>query len=299
MKNGVYGVVVTHNPDVGEIDSVLDRLASQVERVIIVDNGSVNLSVINRLVEQSDYVLIHLDKNCGLARAQNMGIVRAIEFEATHVLLMDQDTILPFGAVPELLDVWRSLTEKGLRIASVGHAYRDSQDKRLNLIWRAQGSRIIRKNMNASSNGIHEADFVIASGSLLPVAALKETGLMADELFIDLVDVEWGLRARSRGYRHFVSYRKIMSHTLGDGRMTIFGRPITLHKPLRNYYMVRNAILIARRRDMPTGWRIFYAKRVFAYLAIFGLFPKDRIARLRFMLRGLFDGLSGRSGEHH
>ena len=107
-----------------------------------------------------------------------------------------------------------------------------------------------------------EADCVIASGSLIPVSTLEAVGDMEADLFIDLVDIEWGLRAKSQGYRNFISFSQVMAHTLGNGRISIFGKTISLHSPIRNYYSIRNSILLSQRRYIDIAWRFYFIRRV-------------------------------------
>lgn len=142
-----------------------------------------------------------------------------------------------------------------------------------------------------------EVDFVIASGSLIPISTLKDVGLMEEGLFIDLVDIEWGLRARSYGYQSYQSFTHIMTHTLGSGRISVFGKIVSLHSPIRNYYSVRNSVFMVRRCYIGSAWRIYFIKRIIPYLIVFGFFPSQRWQRIQFMMHALVDGLIGRSGS--
>ena len=54
------------------------------------------------------------------------------------------------------------------------------------------------------------ADYIISSGTLIHVDAFKAVGLMMEELFIDYVDLEWGLRAKKMGYHCFVANHVVL-----------------------------------------------------------------------------------------
>ena len=61
---------------------------------------------------------------------------------------------------------------------------------------------------------------------------------MEEALFIDQVDTEWCLRARSMGYRVFGACGAILEHRLGEAYYRIwFGRwrQLPRHKPFRYY----------------------------------------------------------------
>jgi len=61
-----------------------------------------------------------------------------------------------------------------------------------------------------------ECDFLLSSGSLVPLDVIDKVGGMEEELFIDQVDTEWCLRARSMGYRVFGAFGAILEHRLGE-----------------------------------------------------------------------------------
>jgi rhamnosyltransferase len=135
---------------------------------------------------------------------------------------------------------------------------------------------------------------VISSGCLISVAALRDVGLMNEALFIDLVDTEWMLRAKQKGWIVYQSARAMMEHKLGEGSIRIwFGRwhHVPKHSALRHYYYVRNSIYLYAYSKLPRRWKLSSAKR----LAIrFIAFP----SHIGMMLSGAYDGLRGRMGAH-
>jgi rhamnosyltransferase len=298
MRYNVCAVVVTYNPDIAVFADVIAKLDEQVNQIIIVDNHSNNCSDIEAVAQQSSCRFVSTSENMGIAHAQNLGVAYGIEQNAQYMLFMDQDTILPDGAVDDLYDMCRDLEAKGVKVGSIGHAYRDTHDGKVSIAARAQGHRLIRRAAPPDTDTLLEADFVIASGSLIPIPALQEVGLMDETLFIDLVDVEWGLRALSRGYRNFQSLRKIMTHTLGNGRINLFGKSISLHTPIRDYYVIRNSILMLGRDYVGLAWKLYFFRRLFPFFIVFGFFANHKMARLHFMTRGLIDGVLNRGGRY-
>src|SRR5205085_10676567 len=57
---------------------------------------------------------------------------------------------------------------------------------------------------------------LISSGLLISVSALKAIGYPKKEYFIDLVDIEWCLRALSKGYQIEIVKTIQMRHTIGE-----------------------------------------------------------------------------------
>ena len=60
-----------------------------------------------------------------------------------------------------------------------------------------------------------ECEFLIASGSLIPLAAWDAVGGMEEALFIDQVDIEWCQRAIARGYGIFGAEQAVLEHKIG------------------------------------------------------------------------------------
>ncbi len=92
----VCGVIVTYEPDLARLAEAISRTTSQVDALIVVDNGPERL-------ELDGVEVIRPGGNVGLAAAQNLGIAWARDHSHTHVLLLDQDSWPEPGMVPALL----------------------------------------------------------------------------------------------------------------------------------------------------------------------------------------------------
>ena len=293
----IIAIVVTYEPSFVMLHKVLGALAEQVSDVVVVDNGSRCANDIKPLVRNFGALLVALPSNEGIASAQNRGIEIALKAGASDVLLMDQDTILHAGAVNALVATRRKLADKGIRVGSIGPLYRNSHDGRPSTIWRADGRSLVRSDPGYGSGNWVEADFVIASGSLLSAETLRVVGTMDEPLFIDLVDLEWGFRAAAMGYRHFVCCEAQMNHTLGAGQLRFFRRTVTRHAPIRNYYWVRNALTLSRRGYVRCAWKRYFILQALRFPVFYSLFADQKLKRLRLMLVGLTDAIRGRGGS--
>lgn len=286
-------VVVTFQPEIGRLREVLGALAAQAQAVVLVDNASdADLSeVLERCCPTTRTALVRLAANRGVAFAQNVGIERARELGASFVLLMDQDSLPGPGMVDALL---RAAAGRDA-VAAVGPLYVDEQSGRAARFVRVRGLRH-RPVSRPEDGAAAEVDFLISSGSLIPLPALDRVGPMREDLFIDYVDVEWCLRARSRGLTCLGAFDATMSHRLGEGRGKVFGRGFVVRTPLRHYYLMRNALLLYREPWVPLGFKLADAARLALKFALYALAAPPRMAHLRMMGRGLWHGLTGRTG---
>ncbi len=267
--------------------------------ILLVDNGSKpeTLAELHQWVDQDCRVkLMELGENRGLAAAHNCGIAVASEQGHTHVLLMDQDSLPAPNMVAELVQSFAKLTSERLRVAAVGPWYHDpvldNPPDFLRLHWWG-----ISRYSEQSNYPIVEVDYLISSGCLISLAALESVGTMQEALFIDYVDIEWGLRARRLGWTLHGVFAARMTHSLGPRIVRFLWRRFPLHSPQRHYFVVRNALWLYRDGALPLVWRVPHALRLLLRFSVYLLVGDSRRERLKFVWMGLRDGLLGRMGK--
>jgi len=294
----VTAVVVTFRPDATAAGELLRALAPQVRDVVVVDNGSDASTVDALRAVLPDAQVIALGENTGVAAAQNAGIARARELGATHVLLSDQDSVPAPDMVAALLRGLHAAQQRGSRPAAVGPIAADTRSEDEVMVYAASRWGPRRSRQAPDADGLLPAAFLIASGCLVPVAVLDEVGTMRAEWFIDHVDLEWGLRARRAGRQLFAVADARLAHRLGDRLVRLPGRrqEVHVHTPVRVYYLTRNTVLLLRSGLLPLRWRLGYVLWLAKYVAFNALLAGSHRRRARLALRGLRDGLAGRTG---
>jgi rhamnosyltransferase len=292
----VVAVVVTYNPEPKVIARLLDVLAPQVNSIVIVDNGSgSDLSLLGNLSNCATEVL-YLRENRGIATAQNIGIQWARARGAEFVLLMDQDSEPAADMVAQLSGAFSSLRATGHKVACVGPFYSDSRHGDLSPFVRLERMRF-RRITCGSAAAFVPVDFVISSGCLIPLSVLDAVGGMQDDLFIDYVDIEWGLRAAREGYQSYGVCAARMEHSLGGEPIKFFGRIFPSHSPLRGYYRFRNGILLLKQPWVRWMWKLTDVKRLLVLYAFFAILSKPRLDHLKMMSLGVWHGLIGKTGK--
>ena len=297
MNHNVCAIIITYNPEIEKFKNVIKSISGNNQTIVIVDNASMSQNSISNIANTYNAVFIPLPENEGIAYAQNVGITYALENEFHYVFLMDQDTIIPHEGIASLLKTHSELEQAGEKIGSIGYAYKNTHTQQLSPIWRCHKTRIKEEIINLNIKKIFEVDFTIASGSLIASTALRKIGLMDADLFIDSVDLEWGLRAQALGYKNFQSFEKIMEHSLGSRNKKLFHKYITIHPPIRNYYIIRNSIRLLRMNHVNKTWKKYLIKRIFLFFFVFGFCVDEHYKRIYLMTRGIWDGLLGRQGR--
>ncbi|MGZ5007130.1 MAG: glycosyltransferase family 2 protein [Methylobacter sp.] len=292
-KPRVVAIVVTFHPDLDVLDILLTRLAPQVTDIILVDNGSsCDLAAWNAQREPAVAELISLGENHGIAAAQNVGIQWARSHEAEFVLLMDQDSLPATNMVEKLL----AAVSVQPSAAAVGPQYWDKSQNTPAPFIRVQHLTLKRYTCS-TEDALVPADYLVSSGCLIPMPVLDKIGGMREELFIDYVDIEWGLRAGQFGFQSYGVCSAQMQHSMGDGSIKFLNKNIPLHSPLRHYYHFRNAILLYKESWMPTNWKLVDGWRLFLKYIFYLLFAEPRMIRWRMMSLGVWHGLVGKSGK--
>jgi len=293
----ICAVIVTYAPDLDLLARVVAAVRDQVGHVVVFDNGSPAADVAARLhtLAGEGVSVIASPVNVGLGVALNRACEQARRIGVGHVMLMDQDSVLEAGMVQTLATALAALQQQG-PVAAVGPQFRDSRSGDLAPFIRL-GFPINHKLYGGPGQYV-PCDFLITSGSLIPLASLDRVGPMDESLFIDNIDMDWCFRATAAGLGLYGVCDAQMQHSIGEqlrpSRIKRDG--VIVHKPFRLYYIMRNRVLLYGRPHTSRVWVGQDLPRLVLKLISNGVVIAPRLVRLRFMLRGLWDGVRGRSG---
>ena len=283
-KNSILAVVVTYHPD-GSFAERFEPVARQVGAVLIVDNnsGPAAVSMLREAAARLGMDLILNSENVGLAAALNIGVARAIAGGYEWALLFDQDTAPGANVFEGLREVYDGFPRKD-KLAVIGANYSEPHTRKLRF------SQVIPNGCSW-----RERRVVITSGSLLSLTAYRTLGPFRNEYFIDCVDLEYCLRARSKGFEVIATNKALMVH--GIGQPTMHRLPwreidVSNHSRFRRYYMVRNNVDLAKKYFFrePAWVLASLWTRLKSVLALCA-FEEDKLAKVRYAVIGLFDGL--------
>lgn len=300
MNKTVFAVLVTFHPDLGHLDALIDNLNLQVSQTIVVDNGSKPeaLALLLKRAQLGSIKLITLGDNFGIAYAQNYGIKLAIAANADFVLLMDQDSLPCPDMVAELQRAAISLSDLGRPVAAVGPICAVAHEIPSTTIFLTFDHFPPTKCKCSNVSDQIPTDQLIASGMLIPASAFEVVGLMDEALFIDQVDMDWCLRARSKEMVLFGVCSAKLIHNIGLGVARIwFGRwrPVATHSPIRNYYFMRNSLVLMGRRHASQYWRLFILYFLTGWL-LRTVFLPPRLVRIKLISKGFLHALLHRLG---
>jgi len=272
------GLVVLYNPE----NDVLDNIRTYIDGLdvlYVVDNSDkTNLFVDDELKKNPKVVCLSCVGNLGIAKALNIGAQKAIEQGYQYLFTVDQDSRAQDGMISSILECFNEADMVG--IASPYHA-------------------IIGRNSPRPVNKIESVSYVMTSGNILNLDSYKHAGPFLDELFIDSVDHEYCLRLRSKGYSILRVNDALLAHSLGKVERKL-GLSVISHNPLRNYYITRNSLHVAKiyRHEYPDFFR-FAVWSLFKNLLKVVLFESCKIEKLRMIVRGYRDYRKGILGKYN
>ena len=269
--------IITYNPTLTDVNTCLEALCSQVERVIIVDNASKNVKSLQEVVSKyANVTLVKNSQNIGFAKALTQVFEWAKSQGFDWVLTLNDDSVVPSNMVSEYKKILESqenlVNSKNSKIAIVCSLLKNRLD----------GTILHSK--------CHE-DECITSGSLTSVEAWEKIGGFDEWLEIDGVDFDFSRRLARAGWKIVECQNVIMEHQIGKARSInlIIKHPIVWnHNANRKYYIARNMQVV----DYKMG-TYSYAKSLRAVvrdMIFVALWEKNKFAKISAMIRGFKDG---------
>lgn len=251
--------VVTFNPDLDVLSKNLNALSRVSIPVCIVDNHSENAADIALLVLSLGFKFLGNQENFGVAKALNQALNYAAYVGADWLWTFDQDTEVAPDCAELVLAAPRNSGKADVVAYVVNHSDRSTgQPYDVPFRLDPQGNYSLMR-------------VCITSGTLLNVRVAIALGAFDEGYFIDSVDHEFCLRARSRGYSVYRVDRALAWHSIGnisEHGIGFLKLRATNHTALRRYYMTRNTLLTLFKY----GWvDLVFSFQAFATI-FYGLF---------------------------
>lgn len=269
--------IVLFNPDITRLTENLNSIAKYVSCVYIVDNGSDNRAEIQKLLEEYENVLLHINqKNEGIAKALNQLCESALTDGYQHLITLDQDSVCPENLVLEY--------QKYLSDSSIGLVCPLIRDRNVNF------------EKQEYFEEATEVDHCITSASMLSLRVWEEVNGFDESMYIDGVDFDFGDRVRKCGKKIIRLNKVVLLHEIGhiqERRFLFFKTRVKNHSAFRKYYIARNTVYLARKR----GSRRLYIKSYFQVAKQAGmvlLYESEKKQKLSNIWRGMIDGASSK-----
>lgn len=209
------------------------------------------------------------------------------------VLVLNPDTKVAETCLGELM----AKAAEGYGMVGATLVFDNAPDRLVSygLVWSRISGRVIAAGRNEpagsepSAKLLARLDTISGACILVTRAFVEDVGLMAEDYFLYMEDVDWGMR---RG-RHRIGFavRAIVRHVGG----TAIGSAVDPRRrsPLSIYLSARNAMLFSRRRS--GLWSVTHLLTELFYALRYLLIGAPAAARI--LLAGTIDGIRGKTGR--
>lgn len=270
-RGTVLAGIVTYEPEIPRLKKNIAAIVPQVDRVVIIDNGSGNREEIREVLSEFPGVSLVLNaENRGIAFALNQIGDAAKEAGSTFFLSLDQDSVAGADVVGKLAELFSDETVGGA--SPYIHTETDPRPE----------------------ERIQEIRTAISSGFMTRTALWEEIGGYWEDLFIDEVDHEFCFQIKRKGYRILRRNDTEIVHTLGKTfTKTVFGHTFTPnnHSAFRRYYIARNNVIMKHLYPEEETGAFAHRYRMLGRMAVSILICEDRKAeKIRAIMRGIRDG---------
>lgn len=274
-----------------------------VTQILIVDNSEHPL-VLTPPLQNNDTILVWSHpENLGIAGGLELAFNWADRQGYDFLWTFDQDSTPEPDCLARLLETYIHLVKQDCDPGIVAPAAIDSRTGQIVQPSRFLGDRF--RGFQPSDPTIpYECDAPITSGSLVQMRAARQIPPPDRNLFMDGIDLDYGLRLRKAGFQNFVVPAARMYHRFGTPlQIELFGwkRVFQCYSPLRYYYICRNQTYL-ELRHATGGYRLTCFLHRINYLAltickILVLDPESKAHKINACLTGTYHGLIGKLGK--
>jgi rhamnosyltransferase len=268
LNSFTVAAYITAYEDVEALNACIAAIKAQsfpVKQILIVDNSSQPLP----LPYQSDNTLLvwSYPENIGIAGGLNLAFEWVLKQRYDFLWTFDQDSVPEPDCLALLLKAYVHLVKEDYQIGIVAPKAIDARTGDIVKPSLFLGDRF-RGFQPTDSSVPYECDAPITSGSLINLKAAEQIPPPDQALFIDGIDLDYGLRLRKAGFHNVVVPAAIMYHRFGTPfQVELFGKKkaFQLYSALRYYYICRNQTYVEMYHSQ--GWyRVRCALRRIKYL---------------------------------
>lgn len=285
--NASWIVVVLYHPS----DDVIQFWLAIAERhnLIVVDNSR-DHAIHSDMANLAQHIY-HNKNNGGIAGALNYGLgwLRDAMPNQHWCFLFDQDSRPSWDYFSQMEQ--QSQQAKHPKLALCSPIYFETNLEKISDVIEIKHNRLQRHSFEQRNHDAPiKASYTITSGSLISLDAWQQIGDYDKRLFLDFVDIDWGLKAQDCGYEILVFPQIQLTHTLGYKPVSIGPWRFPAHSPSRHYLYFRNVCLMLRRPYVPKAWKRKELLKLLPRFLVYACATQYKLAHIKAMLVGLWHG---------
>jgi rhamnosyltransferase len=295
LFSSVASVTTAYNcaPDLARHVNALLRQERRLQEIIVVDNASTDETSSLLAARYPQVTVLRMPDNLGTGGALAAGLTYAAR-EKKHdwIWMFDQDSVPAPDALALMLQGAQRFDGNSSEVGILAAlpVDRHMENSSSPWLWR---DGFVKPSAEILAHPVLFADLVITSGAMVRRTVVEKIGLPRSDFFIDFVDYEYCLRARSHGYKIAVITRAKLFHEIGKSHKVRFlGRRYhwSQHRPFREYYMSRNLAYSVWWLYPSMAAKASVLRHLMRHAAGVLLFGSEKLACLKKMVQGFSDG---------
>ncbi len=295
MRSSVASVTTAYNAaDVlaRHLDALL-RQKRQLQEIIVVDNASADETRSLLAANYPHVTVLSMAENLGAGGALAAGLAyAALEKRHDWIWMFDQDSVPAPGALELMLQETQRLGDEASEVGILAALAVDQNMETSSSPWLWRNG-FVKPPAELLAHPVCFSDLVITSGSMVRREVVATIGLPRSDFFIDFVDYEYCLRARSHGYKIAVVTRAKLFHEIGKAHKVRFLGRCWLwseHRPFREYYKSRNLAYSVWWLYPSVPAKGFVLRHLARQAVGVLLFGSEKLDCLKKMVQGFCDG---------
>ncbi len=274
-----------------------------VQQILVVDNSPQPLPLPPSHQSTPSLLVWHHPENLGIAGGLELAFAWAAAQGFDFLWTFDQDSIPAPNCLTLLLETYTHLAEEDYPVGIVSPTAIDARTGETVRPSLFLGDRF-RGFLPPNPTDPYECDAPITSGSLVQMEAARQISPPDRQLFMDGIDLDYGLRLRKAGFHNIVVPAARMYHRFGmPFQVELLGRKkaFQLYSPLRYYYICRNQTYLELVHSQG-GYKFTCTLRRIKYLImtilkILVLDSGSKIEKIRASIVGTYHGFTGKLGK--
>lgn len=213
--------------------------------MLVVDNGSIDDSVLRIQDTFPNLTIIETEKNLGYTGGNNIGIQYFLKKDIGFIFLVNNDALIAPDTLGNLLSIARIDPRNGF----LGPKLLTLEEPKMLLsagIYMNRSQDPFHRGIGEFDTGqydqVTEVNAVSGSACLVSREVIETIGMLDDNFFLYHEDIDWCFRCKSAGYKVlFVPSAKVWHPDT---------RNRDKNSPLVTYYITRNSLLFKRKHHL-------------------------------------------------
>jgi rhamnosyltransferase len=287
-----FGLIFVLYQPTGEFLANLMEAHAACANVVVVDNSPEEDARLHEYLCGLGMEVIFNRNVSGLAGAYNRGAEVLLSRQCDLIFLLDQDSGIDAAFFAAMIHAAAALGTDTFLIGP--KIYEIALGRCMPVI--PPGKRFPKPfRIDERTEGLFPTLCIISSGSAISAAAYRKLGPFRDDYFIEYIDIEYCLRARSRNVPVYMNAGVTLRQT--NGRIDKRGRWFTTnHAAWRRYYIARNSVHCLWEYRQISGLHWLSGLILIRDAIRVLLLDSQKLRKVIAILFGSLDGLLGRLG---